>query len=352
VSVEVGAEKLMTAHQWNTISSVAWLADGSGVVISALDLELAPNAQLWQLSYPGGEEIKITNDLNDYRGVSLTSDSGALLTMQESLSLSLWIVPKGETSRATEITARTGKTDGRWGVAWTPDGKIVYYSTASGSLDLWIMNADGSNQKQLTMNAGQNFSPAVSPDGRYLVFGSDRAGARGIWRMNLDGSSPKQLAGEGSHPRCSPDGKWVVYHGSSPPTLWKVLMEGGAPVQLTNELSHYAAISPDGKLIAYFSGGPTGNITVIPFEGGPPIKTFDSPRGSLLPGLRWTPDGQALTYVRGGNIWSQPIAGGPPKQLTDFNGEQIYTFDWSRDGRLVVSRGVVNRDVVLISGFK
>jgi hypothetical protein len=88
---------------------VAWLANGSGLIISALDRALGPNSQLWQLSYPGGEELKITNDLNDYRGSSLTADSGALLTLQESLSLSLWIAPKGETSRATQITVRGSK---------------------------------------------------------------------------------------------------------------------------------------------------------------------------------------------------------------------------------------------------
>jgi Tol biopolymer transport system component len=175
--------------------------------------------------------------------------------------------------------------------------------------------------------------------------------------MNLDGSSPKQLTSEGGHPQCSPDGKWVVYHGSSPPTLWKVPMEGGTPVRLADSVSHYAAISPDGKLIAYFSGGgPQAKIAVMPFEGGPPIKTFDHPPMALLPGLRWTHDGRALTYSRiiGGvsNIWSQPIDGGPPKQLTDFKAEGISKFDWSRDGRLLVSRGVTNRDVVLVSGFK
>ena len=358
VNVESKAEKPLAAHQWDNIGSVAWLTGGSGLVISALDRALGPSAQLWELSYPGGEERKLTNDLNDYRGSSLTADSSALLTLQENLSLSLWIVPKGEAGGATQITSRTGKSDGERGVAWTPDGKIVYSSTASGSLDLWLMNADGSNQKQLTMNAGRNHFPAVSPDGRYIVFASNRAGQNGLWRMNADGSAPQQLDSTGLYPQCSPDGKWVIYvHRDARgrfAALWKVSMEGGTPVQLTDEPSQRAAISPDGKLIAYFLGGAQGKIRVMPFEGGPPIKTFDPPL-TMVP-LRWTPDGRALTYVNttGGvsNLWSQPLDGGPPKQLTDFKAEQIFAFDSSRDGQLLVSRGVTNRDVVLISGFR
>jgi Tol biopolymer transport system component len=245
-------------------------------------------------------------------------------------------------------------------VAWTPDGKIVYSSTASGYLDLWLMNADGSNQKQLTMNAGRNFFPAVSPDGRYIVFGSNRTGRNSLWRMNADGSAPKQLDNTGLYPQCSPDGKCVVYMRAAArggfAASWKVPIEGGTPVQLTDENSSRPVISPDGKLIAYLSsGGLGGKISVMPFEGGPPIKTFDFPPTTLR-FLRWAHDGRALTYVNttGGvsNLWSQPLDGGPPQQLTDFKAEQIFAFDWSRDGRLLLSRGVVNRDVVLISGFR
>ena len=67
-------------------------------------------------------------------------------------------------------------------------------------------------------------------------------------------------------------------------------------------------------------------------------------------------DGRALTYVetRDGvsNIWGQPIEGGPPKQLTDFKSDLIFSFDWSRDGTLACARGTQNADVVLISGFR
>jgi|SRR2546427_2010056 len=73
--------------------------------------------------------------------------------------------------------------------------------------------------------------------------------------------------------------------------------------------------------------------------------------------VRWTPDGRALTYIntRGivSNIWLQPVDGGPPKQLTDFKTDRIFSFDWSRDGKwLGCSRGVVDSDVVLIKGFR
>ena len=73
-------------------------------------------------------------------------------------------------------------------------------------------------------------------------------------------------------------------------------------------------------------------------------------------GLSWTPDGQALMYVdtRGGvsNIWSQPIDGSRPRQLTNFKSDLIFRFALSPDGRqFVLKRGTQTRDVVLIRDF-
>ncbi len=77
-----------------------------------------------------------------------------------------------------------------------------------------------------------------------------------------------------------------------------------------------------------------------------------------LPNLvRWTPDGRGIAYIatRGGvsNIWSQPLDGGSPKQLTDFKTDRIFSFDWSPDGKwLVLARGTETSDVILIKEFR
>ncbi len=131
-------------------------------------------------------------------------------------------------------------------------------------------------------------------------------------------------------------------------------------MQITHKNSLVPAISPDGKLIAcYYLDERTTKIVLIPFEGGEPSKTFDVslPPGSFPNGVRWTHDGRALTYVvnRGGvsNIWIQLLDGSPPRQLTDFKADRIFSFDWSPDGKwLALSRGPEQRDVVLMSDFK
>ena len=69
-----------------------------------------------------------------------------------------------------------------------------------------------------------------------------------------------------------------------------------------------------------------------------------------------TPDGRAISFINSvngvGNIWEQPVTGGPPKPVTHFTSDEILSFDWSRDGRLALSRGTEPTDAVLIKNFQ
>lgn len=367
IPVDGGPEKLISVQRWMSIGSMQWLGDGSGLVVTASDQRNSPS-QIWFISYPDGEGRKVTNDLNGYSSLSLTADSTTMVTVRGNGLANIWVLTGGDTAAARQITS--GNTEGALGLAWTPDGRIIYSSIASGRWDIWIMQPDGTNQKQLTFNAGSNRMPTVSSDGRYIVFVSDRTGTDHIWRMDIDGGNPKELThtdGDVS-PTISPDGKWVVYTSwtSSTQALWKVSLEGGEPVLILNKQLPSPSFSPDGKSIAssYWddqSEPQQWRVAIVSFPEGQIVKTLDMPTSAVTEGgifsMRWTPDGRALTHIdnRGGvsNIWRLPVDGSKPTALTDFKQERIFSFGWSSDGRqLAVARGRSNSDVFLIKGFR
>jgi TolB protein len=287
-----------------------------------------------------------------------------MVSVLSEFSSDIWVAPEADATRAHKLTSGTGA---YLDVCYTPDGRIVYASQAGGGWDIWVMNADGSSRQQLTADAGVNAHPAVSPDGRRIVFASNRAGTFNIWRMDSDGGNPVRLTAGGGEkfPSWSPDGRWVVYNSVGPDeslfSLWKVSADGGEPGRLTDTDCERPAVSPDGRLVASFhrdaSAAGGYSVVVTPLDGGPPVRTFNVPQDVVpQPFVRWSPDGQSLTYTahRDGipNIWAQPLSGGAAKQLTDFNSEGRLRFDWSRDGKqLVFSRHVWTSDLVLLRNF-
>jgi eukaryotic-like serine/threonine-protein kinase len=354
--VEDGAERQLTSQTWGPGGGpVAWLADGSGLLLVALD-EGSSAVQIWHISYPSGEVRKITNDLNNYTRLSLTADSSTLVTVQTETTANVWIVPLTEASRARQISS--GRYDGFRGVSWMPSGKIVYASRGDGPDDIFTMDQDGRSQQQLTAHASSNTHPSATLDGRYIVFESLRTGrSKSIWRMDADGGNPKQLTNGpvDDSPQSSPDSRWVVFvsRRSGLQNVWKVSIDGGEPVRLTEKLTIHPTVSPDGSVIACM----TGRVALIPFAGGDPVKLIDLPPLFNSPLLRWMPDGRALAIIgimNGvSNIWSVPLDGSAPKQLTDFKTDRIFWFDISRDGKqLALSRGTQTSDVILIKDFR
>ena len=184
--------------------------------------------------------------------------------------------------------------------------------------------------------------------------------------MDADGGNPKQLT-DGpvdNSPQSSPDSRWVVFvsRRSGSERLWKVSIDGGEPVRLTDKLTRAPTVSPDGRLIACVYREDQVNtptrVAIIPFAGGDPDKLLDIPQSfTNVPGLHWMPDGRSLAFINTisgvSNIWSLPLDGSAPKQLTDFKTDRIFWFDFSRDGKqLALSRGTLTSDVILIRDFR
>jgi Tol biopolymer transport system component len=347
-------------------SYTAWMPDGSGLLVTAtsgaVNQDMNFFNQVWFIAYPSGEAHRITNDLNSYAGLSLTADGGTLVTAQYEYRSSIWVGSNNDLQRAKQIIP--GGYDGVMGLSWTPDNKLVYAAVIAGKWDLFIANGDGSNHRQLTSNAGNNVLPAVTSDGRYVVFDCDQGGKYNLWRIDLDGSNLKQLTfGSGeTFPQFTFNGEWVLYRDFNfgRVTISKVSINGGDPVTLFNgKMVSWVAPSPDGKLIAYVStdGRSRNTMYVSPSENGSAAKELPGASGHLV----WSPDGKAITYqtffndigTNTSKVWSQPLEGGEQKLLFDASPDHIFYYDWSRDGKqLAFARGSLTQDIVLISNFR
>ena len=357
-STDNGSERDLSPESWPFSARVQWLPDMSGLLVVAGDTP--GSSMLWHINYPDGRIRRVTNDLNAYRAIGLTQDGKMFTTVQAQGLVNLWLVPEGDAAKAIRLP--TGN------VSWAPDGRIAYVSNEGGRADIWVADREGNNRKQLTANNAMNFSPVVSADGRYIVFVSWQNDKKNIWRMNLDGSNPMRLTSGlfESFPALSPDGRWIVYTSleGAKPTVWKVSIDGGTPVQVTEHIATAASISPDGRWIAYTYPespdpfAPPNHLAVIPFDGGAPMKTFEvRASGTVLTVAQWSADGKSILYTVNANnvsnIWSQPVDGGPPRQITDFKDMLITGFAWSRDGKqLACTRGTLVRDAVLVTDLK
>jgi Tol biopolymer transport system component len=285
----------------------------------------------------------------------------------------LWALDVNDQERydarnAVQLT--TGTSGGQAGLVSFADGQIVYVARTGDQVGLWQINAAGDQPKQLTTDPPFLEEVAAPSDGRFFVFASNRAGYNHLFRVERDGTNLRQLTqGQSSEADsdCSPDGRWVVYSSQhivpdklEKSKLWKIPAEGGAPVRLTESEARMPRFSPDGKWISYIYAADSmrSKLAVISADGGAPGKTFDVlDRAVLDSGWRWTPDGQALTYIVTNklvsNLWAQPFSGGAPYPLTDFNSGQIYNYTFARDGqRLFLARGYPIRDVLLFKNFR
>jgi Tol biopolymer transport system component len=342
--------------RWGFAHDVDWMPDGRSFILSAVPFgDQAP--QLWQVMFPGGERRRVTNDLNAYIGVSIAADGRSVATVQAENNSSIWVVPTTEPATAAEVTTGRGRADGLSGLTWTPDGRIVFGSSASGRQELWIMNADGSNARQLTNSAEPPLNPTVTGDGRFIVFQKIHREGIYLHRMGLEGSNARQLTKIGTElqPVASPDGQSVFFNTftSGQPRPFKVSIDGGDPVSLGQVYFRPTDVSPDGATllgVGWDEVNRRSTVATLPAGGGTPV---------LLPlpvfnGPEWSADGGAIVHVNEKdsvrNLWARDVSGGQPRQLTRFPPGNIHRFAQSMDGRrLAVARGAPSSDVVLLT---
>jgi len=351
-NVKDKSKEVIGGRSWFQILQVGWQENTKSFIISANENSSSP-FRLWRIHTPDGTVQQITSDVGEYQGVSISG--GNILTIKTTLQWHLWISKPGALQQAKEITSGVGL----FGLTWTSGGRIVYSSMASNALNISRINPDGSDLVQLTINAGDNYTPAASADGRHIVFASNRNGPFNLWRMNAaDGSDPAQLTfTDGNfYPSCSPDNQWVAFDNQtgSKMSAWKVPLQGGEAIKLCDGY-RMPVFSPDSQLIAcrYDEDSDTYDVAIFPAQGGEPLRQFKVPKKEYQ-SVRWFRDSRHLTFVRNdngySNIWGYSLDTGAETQLTHFSSDQIYAYAWSPDYKQVAcQRGTKSSDVTILS---
>ena len=358
-SLKDGSFRQITANHWPSVGRMECAPDGRGIFATILESQSSSEQQIWFIPYPTGAARRITNDLTDYRDLSVTANGRTLITIQSEKKANIWLARADDLEHPTQLTATSY--DGLNGLSWSPDRRLVYTSQIAGEQNIWIIDPNHSEPQQLTAHAGFNEQPVVSPDGRYIVFLSNRNGGEHLWRIDIDGKHPLELTHGTSdvQPTFTADSKTVIFRSQSQPAaLFRVSIDGGVPIPVIGLATFDPSVSPDGKLIACgYRPAPAdrNRFAVLSIDGGQPRIISEWP--ALYGRLRWSPDGSAISYAAKqegvGNIWLQPLDGSPPKQLTHWSPAPIFSFDWSRDGKwLAYASGNTTSDVVVITDQK
>jgi len=248
--------------------------------------------------------------------------------------------------------------------AFTASGKILYSTSTNGQRDVFVMNADGTQQRQLTYNSFDDFHSRASRDEKYIFFTSNRSGDAQVWRMNSDGSGQIQITQkEGGFPLfVMPDGKTLFYWSALNRNLWKVSVDGGDETLFFDKRIFAQAFSADGKNFAYFYQDKEQNnafkIAVMSVETKQIINSFNQFDETPVPvQIAWAPDGKSIFYAAAAEsrlaLWQQQLNDKTPQKIADLGSKEIMDFSLSPAGdKFVLVSGEWKRYASLLKGFK
>ena len=325
---------------------LSWL-DARSLVLNH-STELGAPRQLFRQTYPDGLLSRLTNDPNDYVGISLSGDRRRLVTSRRDARMDLWVGDDGAATGA-DVVQRAPISLER--VAWAGN-QLLYTSVIGGKPAILRLTPGENTPEEVVLEA---LSPAVTSDGRTIVFVSSTDNTLDLWTADANGRRKTRLAPSvtANPVAVTPDNRYVLYTSieGGPVSIWMVAIDGGPPKKLVDGSS--VAVSPDGGSIAFTAEGVNGvaSLFVCSLPGCGPPRPIGPAQFDMA--VSWTPDGRGVAYSKDGNLWVQPLSGGAPRQLTRFtDGRTIRSFAWSRDGqRLAITRSTVTNDIVLFESL-
>ncbi|MBV9626141.1 MAG: serine/threonine-protein kinase [Acidobacteria bacterium] len=375
-----GGEPRPITRDGNPMSGFAWWPDSSGVVYSSSQGDTVlylRTMNLWSVGIGGRHLRRLTFGETSYISPDLDA-AGNLVASRRRIQFDIWRYPidgspAENVRRGTRITHQTGTVETP--SAGPGDHELVYLSDSGGHGNLWVLNLETQENRQVTFEHDPQVTigvPVWSPDGKYIAYVKRGINAWNVdlWLMKPDGSNARKISDGGGWACWSPDSRWIYFSPSSNKgfRIDKTTPNGGSQ-QVVREQGERPAVAASGKLffvqsLPALNGLSDLEILVASPENAEPAKLARI-SGShlsswLLMQLVLSPDGKwlAAPLMDGPttDIWAQPTTGGPMRRITDFGHEATFItrrVSWSSDGHSIYAAvGKGEADIVLLSNVK
>lgn len=354
------------------VGGLTWTGDSNEIVFSS---NRGGRRGLWRIGIAGGNLQPVRMAGDDAMYPSIARQAKKLCYAKLSKSRNIWRIPVPRNGTASELpTKLIASTQEQGGPQYSPDGKkIAFGSNRSGSNEIWVSNADGSDPERLTASGGPLTGlPRWSPDGKLISFDSRTAsGHLCISVIPSIGGPPKQLtddSAEDTKSSWSHDGQWVYFSSNRTGRyqIWKISAQGGSSVQVTRQGGHAPFESADGKFVYYAKERQSPAIWRVPVGGGEERPVLENPHPKTWSFWALSPSGiffltQPDDSVFEGGKLSEihffDFQSRKTTRITELRGEMLISSPGlavSPDGRYLLYPQVDEAagDLILLEGFR